>query len=332
MTMRVVVSAALTLAAASGFRSTANRHASDVRVEILRKEATDLIARDAAWSVVGKEQFVFTEGPVWVPDSKMWIFSDVPADTMYQYVPDKGVSVFAKPSRKANGNFLDSDGTLLTCQHVSRSVVRFNVTTKKSTTVVSSYEGNKLTSPNDVVASKKGAIYFTDPDYGTSPGFGHGKAKEQANNNVFRLDPGASEPVSVVSNLVRPNGLVFNADESKMYISDSGASFNGYNPALPHDITVYDVAADGSLHNGQLFATVADGLGVPDGMKVDRKGNLWSTSEEGVEIYSPSGVMLAKIHTPEGTANLAFGGADGKDLLLTAGSSVWIVRVKVREA
>jgi len=291
----------------------------DIWVEVFDAAKLEgVISENATFEVVGtKEQFTFTEGPVWVSGS--WIFSDIPASIQYQF---KGGSVteFRNPSNKSVGNALLSDGKLLTCEIEGRSVVMVDVSTKERTVIADLYNESNLTSPNDIVISKKGVVYFTDPSYGTDPGGGHGFPSDQSFNNVFRLDKSGSEYakelVSVEQNLVMPNGIVFNPDETKLYISDTGAKEN--------KIWVYDVNSDGTLKNKVLFAHVADGA--PDGIRVDTGGRLWSSTGKGVNIYASDKTLIAKIHVPEFATNLAFGGSDGKDLMITAVSSVWIVK------
>jgi gluconolactonase len=301
----------------------------DIWVEILKPAADVLIDASASWELVGtKEQFTFTEGPVWDTETASWIWSDIPTSIQYQYTPGGAVTEFRNPSNKANGNWLESNGTLLTCEHVGRAVVRMDVATKGDrTVVVNAFNGKKLTSPNDLVVSgKSGALYFTDPSYGTDAGFGHGQPSEQEFNNVFRLDKVndtfVTEPVSVESGLVQPNGIIFNPQETKLYVSDSGENVD--------KIYVYDVDGTGSLLNKQVFADVTQGT--PDGIRMDTGGHLWSTAGKGVNVYSKDSTLLAIVHTPEGAGNLAFGGADGMDLMITASKSVWIIKTKVRAA
>jgi len=305
------------------------------KIEIIQEAGSAVIEADAAVTLVGEERsFGFTEGPVWVPDQEMWIFTDISGNTMYKYVPGGAVSEFRKPSNFANGDFLDFDGTLLTCEQGSRAVSRTNLTTGVRTVIADLFEDKKLNSPNDVIVSQKtGMIYFTDPDYGAVAENGHGEAIVQEFNNVFMLNPTTDTIVSVLQDYVRPNGLAFNVDETKMYITDSGAFFNNsYNYSLPNHVGIFDVEADGTLSNGTIFAEVAENNGIPDGIKVDTEGNVWSVAMDGVEVFSPDGIRIVKIRTKEAVANLAFGGPDGKDLMMTSSSSVYIVRTKAKDS
>lgn len=282
--------------------------------------------------ITGPQAFKFTEGPVWSAEQKMWIFSDVPANIQYKI--DVGVvSEYRNPSGKGNGNAIDpTNGNLITAEQAGRQVVSTNLTSGERTTLVDEYMGKKLNGPNDVIVSKAGIIYFTDPNYGSNAEYGHGMPQEQENCNVFRYDPSTKALTSVLETYVRPNGLAFNVAETKMYVADSGASYNGYNASLPHYVGVFEVDANGGLSAEKTFYTVPEGRGVSDGIKVDEDDNLWSTSEDAVEIFGPDGTMYAKINTATVAVNLGFGGEDGRDLLLAAGTEVWVIKTKKKGA
>ena len=253
------------------------------------------------------EDLKFTEGPVWVPAQKCLLFSDIPADTIYRWSEDGGLKVFRRPSRKSNGNSLDLTGRLLTCEHGSRTLTR---TEKdgKVTTLAASYNRKKLNSPNDVVVKSDGTIWFTDPPYGIKP-----QMSEQPRNHVFRLDPGAAEPVAVADDMTRPNGLCFSPDEKHLYVANSDRK--------AHHVRRFAVRPDNTLAGGKVFVTIAPGG--PDGMRVDSSGRLYSTAGNGVQVFSPEGKLLGVIRTPKPAANCAFGGPDGTTLFITARGSVW---------
>lgn len=258
----------------------------------------------------------FVEGPVWLRDNGgMLVFSDIPANQLKRWDPKGGLGVFREPSNNANGNTLDAEGRLVTAEHGARRVSR---TAKDGTvsTVVDSFEGKKLNSPNDVAVKSDGTIWFTDPDYGLA-----GRPMEVPGNYVYRYDPKGGKLTPVVKDFDKPNGLCFSPDEQKLYVADSGK---------PRHIRVFPVNRDGSLGDGRVFATIDKGG--PDGIRCDEGGRVWSSSGDGAQVFSPDGQLLVRILLPEAAANLAFGGANGKTLFLTARKSLYAVETLVRDA
>ncbi len=255
--------------------------------------------------------FRFVEGPVWLDEALL--FSDIPADTIYRWAGGEEAGVFRQPSRHANGNTLDGQGRLVTCEHGSRTVTRTEPD-GTVTTLASTYQGKKLNSPNDAVVKSDGTVWFTDPPYGIKP-----DQAEQAANRVYRLDAGAAEPVAVAEDFSRPNGLCFSPDEKHLYIADSDTKI--------HHIRRFRVTAQNTLEGGEVFCTIEPG--VPDGIRCDSEGRLYSTAGDGVHVFSPEGHLLGKIHTPKTAANCCFGGADRSTLYITASDSVWAVQLNV---
>lgn len=257
--------------------------------------------------------FKFTEGPVWHPDGFL-LFSDIPENTIYQWQPNQEVKVFRRPSGNANGNTLDLQGRLITAEHSNRRVSR---TEKdgKIVTVVSEYNGKSLNSPNDLVVKSDGSIYFTDPPYGIKS-----EQEELGFYGVYRIAPDGKLTL-LVDDFVRPNGIALSPDETKLYVNDSEKGH----------IRVFDLKSDGTLENGRIFAELKDTNkpGVPDGMKVDLQGNIYSTGPGGVWVFSPSGKLLGRIEVPEKVANLAWGNDDDKTLYLTASNSLYKITLKV---
>jgi gluconolactonase len=285
----------------------------------------------AVEKVVGNLQFA--EGPVWLRSSGYLLFSDIPANAIMKWTPAGELSVFRKPvfGREfpigiqigSNGLTLDRQGRVIACEHGNRRVSR----TEKDgtvTTLADRYQGKRLNSPNDVVCRRNGDIYFTDPnsvarrnppdpnnDFKTELGF----------NGVYRLTA-AGKVELMTKDLPYPNGLAFSPNEKKLYIANS----------LPDKFwMVYDVQADGTLANGKMFLDLSKepADGVPDGMKVDRAGNLYATGPGGVLVISPQGKRLGAIQLPEIPANCAWGDADGKSLYMTARTSLYRVKLKV---
>jgi gluconolactonase len=266
--------------------------------------------------------FSFIEGPVWIKSAGHLVFSDIPKNELKQWSSAGGVKTYRAPSFNANGNTLDLTGRLLSCEHSGRRVA---VQEKDGTlrTVVDSFEGKKLNSPNDIVVKSDGTLYFTDPEYGlkTDPATKQKIGKEQPGQFVYRHDPKTGRTTALVRDFVQPNGLAFSPDEKFLYVADSGT---------PKHIRRFAVAADGSLSGGDVFCTLD--AGVPDGIRVDTTGRVWSSAGDGAHIFAPSGKLIGKILVPEGPANLCFGGADGRTLFLTARKSLYAIKVSVTGA
>lgn len=278
-----------------------------------KKNTVQYILDDSAKLEKVAGDFQFIEGPIWHPDGFL-LFSDIPADIIYKLTSNQQVEVFRRPSGKANGNTLDKENRLLTAEHENRRVSR---TEKdgKVITLADRYEGKRLNSPNDLVVKSDGSIYFTDPSYGVS------KDREELGfYGVYRLAPDGKLTL-LVKDLVLPNGIAFSPDEQKLYVNNSEAKY----------IAVYDVKPDGTVTNERLFADLKDASqgGVPDGLKVDLEGNVYSTGPGGVWILSPDGKVLGKISVPETATNLAWGDSDRKTLYITANTSLYRIRLKI---
>jgi gluconolactonase len=257
--------------------------------------------------------FQFTEGPLW--DMRGFLlFSDIPANVLYQWTPGSAPVVFRKPTNHTNGNTFDLEGRLISCEHDGRlSRTEHDGTT---VTLADRFEGKRLNSPNDVVVKSDGSIYFTDPPYGIAK-----EDEELGFYGVYRLKDDALTMLTRIH--TRPNGLAFSPDETLLYVANSDPDENL--------VRVYDVQPDGTITNGRVFADLKSPgkPGLADGMKVDLAGNLYTTGPEGVWIFAPNGDLLGKIIPPEVPANLTFGDADFKSLYLTARTSVYRTRLKV---
>lgn len=251
----------------------------------------------------------FTEGPVWTPQGTL-LFSDIPANRIYEIGMEK--KVYREPSGKSNGLTLDRQGRLIACEHDTRRVTRTE-NDGSLTVLADRYEGKRLNSPNDAVVKSDGSIYFTDPSYGISK-----DQQEQPYQGVYRITP-AGKLELLVKDFKMPNGLCFSPDESQLYIADSSD--------LRH-IRVFNVDKEGKLTGGKVLAEVSPN-GVPDGMKVDKKGKLYVAGPGGVWVFDPEGKHVDTIKTPETPANIGWGGQDGKTLYITAISSVYKVRLPV---
>jgi gluconolactonase len=253
----------------------------------------------------------FTEGPVWVGaegGGGYLAFSDIPNSTIHKWSPEAGLSVLRHPSNQTNGNTLDREGRLISCEHEGRRVVRTE-SDGSVTVLADAYEGHKLNSPNDAAVKSDGTIWFTDPPYGVDR-----KLVEQPHNNVFRLDPETKKLVAVAADFDMPNGICFSPDEKTLYVADSGR---------PHHIRAFEVKGDNTLGAGRVFAVIDQG--VPDGIRCDAAGRVWSSAGDGAQVFSPEGKLLGRVLCPETPANLAFGGKDGRTLFLTARTSVYAI-------
>ena len=266
----------------------------------------------------------WAEGPVWFNDLGCLLWSDIPNQRILRYtdtpLEGHGVSVFRSPSNFANGHTRDGQGRLVSCEHGSRRVTRTEID-GTLTVLADQFKGKRLNSPNDVVVHSDGSIWFTDPTYGILSDYeGYRATPEQPVQGVYRID--ASGQITLVADdFAQPNGLVFSPDETKLYIADSAFS---HDPSFPRHIRVFDVAG-GKLANGRVFAHIDAGL--PDGIRIDVEGNLWSSAGDGVHCFAPDGTRLGKIFVPEAVANLTFGGPMRNRLFITATSSLYSIYV-----
>ncbi|MBA3446127.1 MAG: SMP-30/gluconolactonase/LRE family protein [Pseudaminobacter sp.] len=255
----------------------------------------------------------WAEGPVWFADGGYLVWSDIPNNRMLRWTPERGVDVFRANSNYSNGNTRDRQGRLVSCEHGGRRVTRTEPD-GSITVIASHYKGKKLNSPNDVVVKSDGTIWFTDPTYGIMSDYeGYKAESEQDGCFVYRVDPETGDIAVVADDFVKPNGLAFSPDESRLFIADSGAS---HDPDGPHHIRGFRVGADNRLGDGSVFAEISPG--VPDGFRFDSEGNLWTSAKDGILCIAPSGDVLGKIRLPTMVSNLTFGGARRNRLFITA--------------
>jgi gluconolactonase len=281
----------------------------------------DLVAPDAQVDQLATG-FTFTEGPIWMPDGTL-LFSDMPADKRRRWDPARGVSVVRESSDQCNGMTVDNDGALIVCQHATSTVVRETADGARET-VASHWQERELNSPNDVVVAGDGSILFSDPTYGRMPGFGRERELELDFRGVYRVRAGDGELQVLADDFGQPNGLCFSPDESVLYVNDTEHAH----------IRAFDVATDGSLGNGRIFAAgISDSPrcddGRVDGMKVDELGNVYVTGPGGIWIFAPSGERLGTIAIPEVAANMNWGDGDWRTLYITASTSLYRLRCEV---
>ncbi len=271
--------------------------------------------------------FEWTEGPVWFADHQHLFFSDIPANRMMRLTLDGQVSTYRQPADYSNGNTRDRQGRLVSCQHGTRSVTRTELDGTR-TVIADSYQGKRLNSPNDVIVQSTGAIWFSDPTYGILSDYeGYTSEPEQAARNVFRVDPVTGEIEAMITDFTQPNGLAFSSDESVLYVAESGSSHDAEVPSI---IRAFKLDETGAILSDEVFATIDRGL--PDGMRVDAAGHLWSSASDGIHCFHPDGTRLGKILVPEVVSNLCFGGVRGNRLLITATTSVYEIAVNARSA
>ena len=261
----------------------------------------------------------FTEGPVWVPKEKKLIFSDIPSNKLMQWSETGGLSVFREDSKNTNGNILDLEGRLVSCQHSARNVTRTEAD-GSVTVLAENFNNQRFNSPNDVAVRSDGTLWFTDPPWGL-----RGK-HEYGGHWVFKLEPKSGKAEPVVKDLAMPNGIIFSPDESRLYVADTGGHRRHPDEAFhkaPDIVRCYKINKDGTL--GKKVFDIPEGS---DGMAVDVKGNLYTTHAGAVNVFSADGKLLERIKVREGPANCTFGGEDFKTLFITARKSLYSVRLK----
>jgi len=273
--------------------------------------------------------FKYVEAPLWRPSGVLW-FSDLVGDIVYQWSPDGKVTEILNPGghdpgESPQGLYIGPNGlvngpnnTVILCQHGSRRIVSLTPD-MKMTTLVDRYEGKRLNSPNDLVYAPDGALYFTDLPYGL-PKQNDDPAKELKFNAVFRYAKGKLE--TVVTDIPVPNGIGFSPDYKTLYVSNSQSNHR--------TLMRCDVAGAGSVSNCRLFADLSSSpeRGVPDGMKIDSLGNVYTAGPGGIWVFSPDGKHLGTFRTPEKPSNCTWGD-DGKTLYITAVTSVYRIHLKV---
>ncbi|MCZ8108372.1 MAG: SMP-30/gluconolactonase/LRE family protein [Burkholderiales bacterium] len=272
----------------------------------------------------------WAEGPAWFAGGRYLLWSDIPNNRIMRWdETDGSTSVFRQPSNNTNGHTVDRQGRLVSCEHLGRRVTRTEHD-GSITVLADRWKGKRLNSPNDVVVKSDGSIWFTDPAYGIDWDYEGERAESEIGAcNVYRIDPSSGEVTVVIDDMVRPNGIAFSVDETKLYVADTGASHkeNG-----PRHIRVYDVAGKGGTKTkgGKLFAECTAGLF--DGFRLDEDGRIWTSAADGVHLYHPDGTMIAKVHVPEVVANVCFGGRHRSRLFICGTTSLYSLFTLVRGA
>ncbi|MXQ10050.1 SMP-30/gluconolactonase/LRE family protein [Microvirga makkahensis] len=270
----------------------------------------------------------WAEGPAYFPAGRYLVWSDVPNDRMMRFdETSNAVSVFRAPSGYSNGNTVDRQGRLVTCEHGHRRVTRTEHD-GSITVIASHYDGKRLNSPNDVVVKSDGSIWFTDPAYGIDSDYeGHKGDSEIGACHVYRVDPQSGSVSVAAGDFVRPNGLAFSPDERRLYVADTGATHVADGP---RHIRVFDVGESGRLTGGDIFATCTSGLF--DGFRLDEAGRIWTSAGDGVHCYESDGTLIGKILVPEAVANVVFGGVKRNRLYICATTSLYSILLPVNGA
>jgi len=279
-------------------------------IDVKDPRMAEVVAADSTRKTIA-DTFNFTEGPIWHPRDHHLTFSDIPENKLYRYTAEGGVSVHREPSNMANGNTYDRQGRILSCEHATSRVVREDGATLD--VIASHYDGKELNSPHDIVVSRDGSIFFTDPTYGRQGQHGINRDLELDFRGVYRIDT-SGELTLLASDFEQPNGLCFNLDESVLYVADTPRQH------------VRRFNYDGkSLSGGEVFCSSP----APDGLKIDSRGFLYAGGP-GVGVYHPDdGTFLGVFQTPAFCANFTWGDADLQSLYLTASTALYRVRVNV---
>jgi gluconolactonase len=309
---------------------------------------------------------LWAEGPAWSSQGRFLLWSDIPNDRQLRWLEDDGhVSVFRSPSNNSNGNTFDFQGRQLSCEHLTRRVVRYEHD-GSVTIIAESFEGKRLNSPNDVAVHRDGTIWFTDPPYGgqlyegapdarggpTNPAGRFnaragqraeiGSLKRELPTNVYRVDESGRVQLVVTEEQVPdPNGLTFSPDFNRLYVASTGKGPGDKGAGGKGEIYVFDVTPDGKTSNGKLFSNciIDDVPCGPDGLRCDVDGNLWASSNagralgySGVTVWNPAGKLLGRIRLPEVCGNLTFGGPKRNRLFMAASQSIYALHVATQGA
>ncbi|MER8008799.1 MULTISPECIES: SMP-30/gluconolactonase/LRE family protein [unclassified Streptomyces] len=265
----------------------------------------------------------WAEGPLYVPAWRQLVWSDIPNDRLLRWDEATGaVSVFRHPAGHVNGNTLDRQGRLVSCEQGNRRVTRTEPD-GTVTVLADRCDGKRLNSPNDAVVRSDGTIWFSDPDFGILSDYeGHRAESEIGACNVYRIDPASGRVHLAADGFEGPNGVILSADERRLYVSDSRAA----------RIRVFDVADDGTLSGGRVFAEAGEGVHY-DNIRLDDEGRLWAAAlEDGVHCYAPDGTLIGRLRVPGTVANVTFGGPKNNRLFITAATTVYSLVMSVTGA
>lgn len=304
-------------------------------IERIDSSLDSILSSDAKIEIIA-DGLDWSEGPLWIEKNKMLLFSDVPRDTIFKWTEEKGKEVYLTPSgytdtiirggeMGSNGLTLSPEGNLVLCQHGNRQIAKMDAPIDKPMavykTIASNYLGKKFNSPNDVVYNAKGEAFFTDPPYGLEKNMEDPK-KELPYQGVFKVNP-EGKVVLLVDSLTRPNGIALLPGEKTLLVANS-------DPKKPYWYA-FDINANDSLTNGRIFySCLEEGKplnGVPDGLKVDKSGNIFASGSGGIWIFNKKGELAGKIKLEKAVSNCALS-SDEKTLFITNDS--YVLRVKLK--
>lgn len=270
----------------------------------------------------------WSEGPAWFAAGRYLVWSDIPNNRMLRWdETDGSVSVFRQPANNSNGNAVDLEGRLVTCEHLTRRVTRTGHD-GTITVLADRFEGKRFNSPNDIVVKSDGSIWFSDPTYGIAHDYeGDYGEEEIGGSHVYRIDPVTGTVSQAIFDMEKPNGIAFSPAEDVLYVSDTGITHRSDGP---RHIRRFNVGNDGRLSGGAVFATCTSGLF--DGFRVDTRGRIWAGAADGVHCYDADGTLIGKVLIPETVANLAFGGPRRNRLLICGTTSLYSVFVTANGA
>lgn len=305
-------------------------------IERLDASLDAIIDSNAVVEIIA-EGFDWSEGPLWIEDRKMLLFSDVPANTIYKWTEEKGKEVYLTPSgytgqaarggeTGSNGLLLNREGKLVMCQHGNRQMAWMNSTLDAPKpvfeTIANNYQSKKFNSPNDAVYRSNGDLFFTDPPYGLEKNMDD-PLKEMPYQGVFLVKQ-SGQVILLSDSVSRPNGIALTPDEKTLIVANS----DGQKPVW----YAFDLGPGDSLMNQRIFYDASGSVkvekGMPDGLKIDKKGNMFATGPGGIWIFNKDGKLAGKIKFPEATSNCALSG-DQKTLYVTA--DMYVLRVKLRD-
>lgn len=266
----------------------------------------------------------WSEGPVWNAAGRYLLWSDIPNNRIMRFDDTDGsVSVFRQPSNNSNGQTVDRQGRLITCEHLTRRVTRTEFD-GRITVIADQHDGKRLNSPNDVVVKSDGSIWFTDPSYGILMDYEGERAESEIGAcHVYRVDPDGTIQI-VADDYYKPNGLAFSPDETHLYIADTGVTHDADGPK---HIRKHAVGYDNNLGGGEVFATCGNGLF--DGFRFDQEGRIWSSAADGVHCLDQTGNLIGKVLIPELVGNLCFGGEKLNRLFICGTTSLYSVFLNV---